>query len=93
MTELNSLAIITLLKQTGLHVTKTGNGFTTDQGTCRFTANTAMNSFTNKNITSVKRLEKIEKIAGLVLLTIRAGFQRVLALTGLLVELTTMCFT
>ena len=32
------------------------NRLTTDQGTYRFTANTATNSFTNTNITSVKRL-------------------------------------
>ena len=36
------------------------NRFTTDQCTYRFAANTAMNSFTNTNITSVKTC-KLEK--------------------------------
>ena len=51
-----------------------------------FTANAATDSFTNTNITSVKKLIIGEKITGLLQFTIRAGLQTVLVLTGLIVE-------
>ena len=81
MTELNSLAILTLLKQTVLHVTC--NRFTTDQGTYSFTANTATNSFTNTNITSVTGLVNWRKNDRFI----TAHNTCSLVLTGLPVEL------
>ena len=52
-----SLAILTLLNQHYLHLfSRTPPNDCFYQGTNKFTANTAINSFTNTNITSVKRL-------------------------------------
>ena len=72
------------------------NRCSTDQGTNRFTANTATNSFTN-TITSAKILVNRRKTTGLLQLIIRTDLQNVLVLTGVLLELTdlvtTMCFT
>ena len=86
------MAILTLLKQTVLHVT---NDLTRSQLfkvlTGLLTTNTTTNSFTNTSITNVTRFitvyYKFTLRAGLLQFTLRAGLH-ILVLTGVLVELT-----
>ena len=57
MTELNSLAILTVVKQTGLQITKDLTGSLLIKAlTGLVLINTAMGSFTNTNFTTVKSI-------------------------------------
>ena len=88
MTELNSLAILTLLKQTGLRITNDLKGSLLIKpltGSVLIQQRTVLSI---QILLAWRDLQTGEKIIGLLQLTIHTDLQTVLVLTGLLIELT-----